>query len=118
MLGATAQLHAAVTVTNLTGLPTYPNLNTGHMDNFTRTDTLGHRCTRFAATTFDALSVVQLWYRQAMAGASETDLANDANYGKAFALSGIKLAWGVDSAVIYQLVNQSAINIELFRCSA
>jgi len=107
----------AAEVTNVTGLPAYPNLVTAKMDERTRNDKLGHRCAHFQATTFDPLEIVEAWYRKNLKGASETDLTDDENYPIAVKVSGIKLAIGIDSASIYRVPNQSITAIELFRCS-
>lgn len=115
--GLTAGPAAAAEVYNFTGLPAYPNLATARMDEATRVDRLGRQCARFAGSTFDTLGAVEAWYRKALPGASETDLRNDENYTAAAALSGIKLAVGVDYVAIYRLSNQSSTAIELFRCS-
>jgi hypothetical protein len=114
---AAAASAPAEDVYNLTGLPAYPRLSRAKMDNVTRTDALGHRCTRFAAETFDSLEMVETWYRKALVGASETDLNHDERYKIYNGLSGIKLAVGVDSVTVYKTANQSTTSIELFRCS-
>jgi hypothetical protein len=114
---AAGSIAAAEDVHNLTGLPAYPHLSRAQMDNVTRTDALGHRCTRFAAETFDSLDIVEAWYRKALVGASETDLNHDERYKIYDGLSGIKLAVGVDSVTVYKTANQSTTSIELFRCS-
>jgi hypothetical protein len=116
-LWAAASIAAAEDVYNLTGLPAYPRLSRAKMDKVTRTDALGHRCTRFAAETFDSLEIVEAWYRKALVGASETDLKHDERYKIYDGLSGIKLAVGVDSVTVYKTANQSTTSIELFRCS-
>jgi hypothetical protein len=114
---AAASIAPAEDVYNLTGLPAYPRLSRAKMDNVARTDALGHRCTRFAAETFDSLEIVEAWYRKALVGASETDLNHDERYKIYDGLSGIKLAVGVDSVTVYKTANQSTTSIELFRCS-
>jgi hypothetical protein len=114
---AAAPIAPAGDVYNLTGLPAYPRLSRAKMDNVARTDALGHRCTRFAAETFDSLDIVEAWYRKALVGASETDLNHDERYKIYDGLSGIKLAVGVDSVTVYKTANQSTTSIELFRCS-
>jgi hypothetical protein len=112
-----ASIAAAEDVYNLTGLPAYPRLSRAKMDKVARTDALGHRCTRFAAETFDSLEIVEAWYRKALVGASETDLNHDERYKIYDGLSGIKLAVGVDSVTVFKTANQSTTSIELFRCS-
>jgi len=116
-LFAAASIAPAGDVYNLTGLPAYPHLTGAKMDNVARTDALGHRCTRFAGETSDSLEIVEAWYRQALVGASETDLNHDERYKIYDRLSGIKLAVGVDSVTVYKTANQSTTSIELFRCS-
>jgi hypothetical protein len=114
---AAASIAPAEDVYNLTGLPAYPRLSRGEMDNVARTDALGHRCTRFAAETVDSLEIVEAWYRKALVGASETDLNHDERYKIYQGLLGIKLAVGVDSVTVFKTANQSTTSIELFRCS-
>ena len=116
LLGAVS-IAPAEEVYNRTGLPAYPRLSRAEMDDVARTDALGHRCTRFAAETFDSLDMVEDWYRKALVGASETDLNHDERYKIYGRLSGIKLAVGVDSVTVYKTANQSTTSIELFRCS-
>jgi hypothetical protein len=88
------------------------------MDKLTRTDTLGHRCSRFAAESTYPLDKVEAWYRTAMTRASETDLTNDDRYKGYAALSGIKLAIGIDYVTVFRIANGAVTSIELFRCSA
>jgi hypothetical protein len=114
---AAASIALADDVYNLTGLPVYPRLSRAKMDNVARTDAVGHRCTRFAAETFDSLEIVEAWYRKALVGASETDLNHDERYKIYQGLLGIKLAVGVDSVTVFKTANQSTTSIELFRCS-
>ncbi len=115
MLGAV--LAAAAEVTNITGLPAYPNLQSAKMDERTRTVRLGRQCAHFTATTFDPLLVVETWYRKNLAGASETDLVDDENYSNPSKVIGIKLVVGIDYVTIYRVPNQSLTAIELYRCS-
>jgi hypothetical protein len=107
---------APASVPNLTGLPAYPNLSTAAMDEVYRTEPPGRWCTRFTATTADSLGAVEDWYRKTLARASETDLARDARFGNDPALSGIKLALGIDYVALYRLANRPT-TIELHRCS-
>jgi hypothetical protein len=102
---------------NLTGLPAYPNLNRVVMDGVYRTDTLGHWCMRFWASASDSLSTVENWYRKRLTGASEIDLVNDKTYRNYSALSGIKLALGIDYVVVYKINAQAPTSIDLYRCS-
>jgi hypothetical protein len=102
---------------NLTGLPLYPNLTSAQMDGVTKTDAMGHWCMRFAAETFDALDLVEAWYRKALPLASETDLNHDERYHSYVNLTGIKLAVGIDSVTVFRAADQSHTSIELFRCS-
>jgi hypothetical protein len=102
---------------NLTGLPAYPNLNRVVMDGIYRTDTLGHWCMRFWASASDSLSTVENWYRKRLTGASEIDLVNDKTYRNYSALSGIKLALGIDYVVVYKINAQAPTSIDLYRCS-
>ena len=102
---------------NLTGLPLYPNLTSAQMDSVTKTDAMGHMCMRFAAESFDALAIVEDWYRKALPAASETDLNHDERYNGYYNLSGIKLGFGIDSVTVFRAGNQSHTSIELFRCS-
>ena len=104
-------------VYNLTGLPLYPNLTSAQMDSVTRTDALGHWCMRFAAATYASLDTVEDWYRKALPAASETDLNHDERYNGYFKLSGIKLAFGIDSVTVFRAANQPHTSIELFKCS-
>ena len=112
-----ASIGLAEGVYNLTGLPVYPNLSRAKMDQFTRTDAVGHWCARFSAETFDRLEVVEDWYRKVLVGASETDLNHDERYRNFVNLTGIKLALGIDSVTVFKTANQSTTSIELFRCS-
>ena len=105
----------SATIPNLTGLPTYPNLNKATMDGVFRTETLGRWCSRFIGTTSDSLSAVEDWYRRILMRASETDLNHDEQFRNAD-LSGIKLALGLDYVALYRIANQPTI-IELHRCS-
>jgi hypothetical protein len=104
-------------VYNLTGLPLYPNLTSAQMDSVTKTDALGHWCMRFAAETFASLDTVEDWYRKALPTASETDLNHDERYRGYFKLTGIKLAFGIDSVTVFRAADQSHTTIELFKCS-
>jgi hypothetical protein len=113
-----AVLASAAEVTNVTGLPAYPNLQTAKMDERTRTDPLGRQCAHFAATTVDPLALVEAWYRKKLTAASETDLDTDENYPNPVPVAGIKLALGIDYVTIYRIPNQSFTAIGLFRCSA
>jgi hypothetical protein len=115
-LGA-APTFAVDTVTNPTGLPTYPNLNHAQMDRVARTDKLGHWCNRFSADTSDALEVVEAWYRKALVSPSETELNNDETYKNYVRLTGVKLAVGIDYVTVFRTADQSTTSIELFRCS-
>jgi hypothetical protein len=108
---------AAATVENLTGLPVYPYLNRATMDGVVRTDTLGRWCRHFSAETSTPLETVETWYRDAMAGASETDLTHDAMYRSYTALTGIKLGIGVNYVNVYKVTDRAPTSIELFRCS-
>jgi hypothetical protein len=101
---------------NLTGLPTYPNLQRAAMDDVLRTEALGRWCARFTATTWDSLTAVESWYRKTLMRASETDLIRDERFNMYPALSGIKLALGRDYVALYRLPNQPTI-IELHRCT-
>jgi hypothetical protein len=102
---------------NLTGLPAYPNLNHAVMDGVYRTDTLGHWCMRFWASAADSLATVENWYRRRLTGASEIDLTHDKTYRNYSALSGIKLALGIDYVVVYKINAQAPTSIDLYRCS-
>jgi hypothetical protein len=116
---AVASLSAAVSaapVNNLTGLPTYPNLDRAAMDQVLHTEALGRWCARFTATTWDSLDSVEDWYRRILKRASETDLARDERFGAYPTLTGVKLALGRDYVALYRLPNQPTI-IELHRCS-
>jgi hypothetical protein len=103
-------------ISNLTGLPAYPNLSTAAMDGAYRTEALGRWCARFTATTTDSLRAVEDWYRKALVRPNETDLAHDEQFNSYPSLSGIKLALGIDYVALYRLANQSTV-IELHRCS-
>lgn len=108
---------AAIPLQNFTGLPVYPSLSKASMDPLTRSDTLGHLCSRFAAETSYPLSVVEAWYRKTLVGASETDLRNDPSYKTLANLSGIKLATGIDYVTVYRAAAGTTTAIELFKCS-
>ena len=103
-------------VGNLTGLPTYPHLNSAAMDDVLKTEALGHWCARFTGTTSDSLGAVEDWYRKSLAHASETDLLHDEQFRIYPRLSGIKLAQGLDYVALYRIPNQPTV-IELHRCS-
>jgi hypothetical protein len=103
-------------IPNLTGLPAYPNLANASMDDAYRSEALGRWCARFVATTTDSLGTVEDWYRKTLARASETDLARDERFKVYPAISGIKLALGLDYVALYRLANQPT-TIELHRCS-
>lgn len=102
---------------NLTGLPAYPNLTSAVMDNVFRTDTLGHWCMRFWASTSDSLPAVESWYRKNMAGLSEIDLSHDKTYQIYTGVVGVKLVLGIDYVVLYKTAAQAPTSIDLFRCS-
>jgi len=112
-----AALPAAVpaVVHNLTGLPTYPHLDTAAMDETWRTESLGRWCAKFTGMTSDSLEAVEEWYRKALYQASETDLARDRRYRNFPTFSGIKLALGTSYVAVYRLPNRPTI-IELHRC--
>lgn len=109
-------LAGPATITNFTGLPTYPNLDKAAMDDVFRTEALGRWCARFTAVTSDSLVAVEDWYRKALLRASETDLERDEQFRSYPALSGIKLALGRDYVALYRLPNRPTI-IELHRCT-
>jgi hypothetical protein len=102
---------------NLTGLPTYPHLDRAVMDDTWRTESLGRWCAKFTASTTDSLDVVEDWYRRTLHRASETDLTRDDRFKSYPALSGIKLATGVDYVALYRFPNQPTI-IELHLCGS
>ncbi len=104
-------------VANSTGLPLFPYLSRAAMDQVTKTDTLGRRCSRFAGETSYPLDKVEAWYRTALVRASETDLTNDERYKRYAALTGIKLALGIDYVTVFRVAAGAATSIELFRCS-
>ena len=102
---------------NLTGLPAYPNLTSAVMDGTFKTDTLGHWCMRFWADTADSLTTVETWYRKALTGSSEIDLAHDKTYKNYRGLVGVKIVLGIDYVVVYKTSNQAPTSIDLYRCS-
>jgi hypothetical protein len=106
----------AAPLDNLTGLPTYPNLDRAAMDRVLHAETLGRWCARFTASTWDSLDSVEDWYRRILKRASETDLARDERFRPYPTLSGVKLALGRDYVALYRLPNQPTI-IELHRCT-
>jgi hypothetical protein len=108
---------AAYAVQNYTGLPVFPSLQHAAMDNVSKTDTLGHWCSRFAAETSYPLVQVEAWYRKALVSASETNLADDDKYKSLPGLSGIKLALGIDYVTVFRIAGQAGTSIELFKCS-
>lgn len=101
---------------NLTGLPTYPGLTGGTMDNVPR-DLFGHQCTHFAANSNDALAKVTDWYRKNFADAKETAVNSDNMYGGYFKLDGIKLKKGNDFINVYRMQKQEDTSVEIFKCS-
>lgn len=103
---------------NLTGLPAYPNLTSAVMDGTFKTDTLGHWCMRFWADTADSLPTVEAWYRKALTGSSEIDLAHDKIYKNYRGVVGVKIVLGIDYVVVYKTSGQAATTIDLYRCSA
>ncbi len=103
---------------NLTGLPAYPNLTSAVMDSTFKTDTLGHWCMRFWADTADSLPAVEAWYRQALTGSSEIDLAHDKIYKNYQGVVGVKIVLGIDYVVVYKTSGQAPTSIDLYRCSA
>jgi hypothetical protein len=100
---------------NTTGLPTYPHLTHAVMDPVPR-DTRGRKCIHFVGNSPDQLEVVEEWYRQAFAGASESDISDDPLYGDYFKLVGIKLVRGNDFATVYREETGRSTSIELFSC--
>jgi hypothetical protein len=106
----------AAELRNLTGLPTYPNLDRAAMDDVLRTENFGRWCARFTASTWDSLDSVEDWYRKTLKVASETDLAHDERFRGYSALAGVKLALGRDYVALYRMPNRPTI-IELHRCS-
>ena len=104
-------------VRNLTGLPAYPNLDSAVMDGTFKTDTLGHWCMRFWAATADSLPTVEAWYRKALTGASEIDLAHDKTYKNYRGVVGVKIVLGIDYVVVYKTSSQAPTSIDLYRCS-
>ena len=101
---------------NATGLPTYPHLTNAVMDPVPR-DTLGHKCIHYAATSPDRLETVEAWYRQALAGATESDINKDSMYGDYFKLVGIRLTRGADLVTVYREENGRTTSVELFKCA-
>ena len=101
---------------NTTGLPTYPHLTDAVMDSVVR-DTLGHKCIHYAATSPDRLETVEAWYRQALRGATESDINKDSMYGEYFKLVGIRLTRGTDLVTVYREENGRATLVELFKCA-
>jgi len=114
-LSCGSAITTAATIQNLTGIPTYPNLNRAAMDGVLRTEPPGRWCARFIGTTTDSLDAVEDWYRRALLRASETDLTRDEQFRNPD-LSGIKLALGRDYVALYRVDQQRTI-IELHRCS-
>jgi hypothetical protein len=101
---------------NTTGLPTYPRIARAIMDPVAR-DTLGRKCIHYAADSSDPLETVEAWYRQALAGASESDVNQDSMYGGFFKLNGIKFTRGNDLVTVYRQENSKVTSIELFQCA-
>jgi hypothetical protein len=116
-LALAASRTPAAGLSNLTGLPAYPNLSNPVMDRLAHTDLLGRWCTRFSANTGDSIDVVAEWYRKILATASETDLTHDRRYGGYLQLAGIKLAVGIDYVAVFKISSQAPTSIELYRCS-
>ena len=105
-----------VTIVNLTGLPTYPNLEKPAMAGILLSEDPGRWCARFSAVSTDPLITVENWYRRTMPSASETVLKLDERYHSLIGLSGIKLALGRDYVALYQAGNEPTM-IELHRCT-
>jgi len=116
LLGFTSSALSA-DIRNLTGLPAYPNLDRAVMDGTFKTDTLGHWCMRFWAATVDSLPTVEAWYRKALTGASEIDLAHDKTYKNYRGVVGVKIVLGIDYVVVYKTSGQAPTSIDLYRCS-
>ncbi len=114
---ALTQPAIAADTRNLTGLPAYPNLSAAVMDGTFKTDTLGHWCMRFWADTSDSPTTVEAWYRKALIGTSEIDLAHDKLYKNISGVVGVKLVLGIDYVVVYKTSLLSATSIDLYRCS-
>jgi len=112
-----APLAVSQSIQNLTGLPAYPHLRSATMERIPRTDVLGHWCWRLTADSYDSLDKVQDWYRKALVGASESDLAHDESYKAYTELSGIKLSLDLDYADIYKSAPQALTSIILVKCS-
>jgi hypothetical protein len=110
-------LPVAGATSNLTGLPTYPHLDSAAMDDTWRTESLGRWCARFTGATRDSLDAVEGWYRRTLSRASEVDLARDERFKDYPSLSGIKLVLGVDYVVLYRMADHPTI-IELHLCGA
>ena len=104
-------------IQNLTGMPLYPNLEKAAMDPWFRTDTLGHWCSHLSAETADPVAKVEAWYRKTWLGSSTTDLTHDRDYNRSTALTGVKLAWGIDSVAVYKVSAAAPTSILLSRCS-
>jgi hypothetical protein len=104
-------------VRNFTGLPVFPALEQAAMGTVSKTDKLGHWCSRFAAATSYPLDKVEEWYRKALIHPSETDLSDDVDYRRYRALTGIKLALGIDYVTVFRIAGQTGTSIELFKCS-
>ena len=102
---------------NTTGLPTYPHVRRAIMDAVAR-NTLGRQCTHYAAESGDPLEKVEVWYRQALPGAVETDVNENSIYGSYFKLTGIRLTQGNDFLTVYRIPNAASTSIELFKCQA
>jgi hypothetical protein len=108
---------ASAQIVNYTGMPLYPNLNSAAMDPWKRTDFFGHWCSRLFAESSDPVAKVEAWYRKNWLGSSETDLTHDKDYDYIPTLSGIKLAWGIDSVAVFKVSAVAPTSIQISRCS-
>jgi hypothetical protein len=106
-------------VHNPTGLPVYPNIDSARLDDRLRTDDLGRWCVHLSARSLDSLSLVENWYRHALAAASETDLRNDGDYDRSYVqLDGIKLTMNLAFVAVYKGSTGATTSIDMVRCGS
>jgi hypothetical protein len=118
-LSLTTRVSAGPVVDNPTGLPVYPNIDSARLDDRLRTDDLGRWCVHLSARSLDSLSLVENWYRHALAAASETDLRNDGDYDRSYVqLDGIKLTMNLAFVAVYKGSTGAATSIDMVRCGS
>ena len=87
------------------------------MDAVVRSIPNGQHCTHYSSTTPDTLATVIDWYKKALPAATVEDVNKDSLYGSYFKLDGVKLLAGHDIVNVYRMGQDSATNIEIFKCN-